>query len=78
MVVLIRCNDILSDPRAMKYVRYLQEKGIEHKFIGWDRDGKNIDLPSCGKSERNITLVVSRPLRIVLDGCGLCISSYVH
>lgn len=26
MVVLIRCNDILSDPRAMKYVRYLQEK----------------------------------------------------
>ena len=46
MVVLIRCNDILSDPRAMKYVRYLQEKGIEHKFIGWDRDGKNIDLPN--------------------------------
>ena len=44
MVILIRCNDILTDPRAMKYVRYLQENGIEHKFIGWDRDGKNPDL----------------------------------
>lgn len=41
MVVLIRCNDILSDPRAMKYVQYLQKNDIEHHFIGWDRDGKN-------------------------------------
>lgn len=46
MVVLIRCNDILSDPRAMKYAKYLQENGIEHKFIGWDRDGANPDLPN--------------------------------
>lgn len=30
----------------MKYVRYLQEKGIEHKFIGWDREGKNPVLPN--------------------------------
>ena len=44
MVILIRCNDISTDPRAMKYVRYLQENGIEHKLIGWDRDGKNPDL----------------------------------
>ena len=43
MVVLIRCNDIQSDPRAMKYVRYLQERCIEHRLIGWDRDGKNPD-----------------------------------
>lgn len=41
MVILIRCNDIVSDPRAMKYVRFLQEKGIEHRLIGWDRDGTN-------------------------------------
>lgn len=41
MVILIRCNDIVSDPRAMKYVKYLQEKGIGYKLIGWDRDGKN-------------------------------------
>lgn len=41
MVILIRCNDILSDPRAMKYVKYLQENNIEHYLIGWDRDGRN-------------------------------------
>lgn len=46
MIVLVRCNDIISDPRAMKYVRYLQEKGIEHKLIGWDRDGKKDRLPN--------------------------------
>lgn len=46
MVILIRCNDILSDPRAMKYVRYLQENGVEHKVIGWDRDRKNPELVS--------------------------------
>lgn len=45
MVILIRCNDILSDPRAMKYVRYLQENNIEHKFIGWNRDEKKRMLP---------------------------------
>ena len=39
MVILIRCNDIVSDPRAMKYVKFLQEKEIEHCLIGWDRDG---------------------------------------
>ena len=44
MVILIRCNDILTDPRAMKYVKYLQENDIEHKLIGWDRDGKNPEL----------------------------------
>lgn len=43
MVILIRCNDIVSDPRAMKYVRFLQEKGIEHRLIGWDRDGSKPD-----------------------------------
>lgn len=41
MVILIRCNDIITDPRAMKYVKYLQENDIEHTFIGWDRDGVN-------------------------------------
>lgn len=44
MVILIRCNDILSDPRAMKYVKYLQENDIEHFLIGWDRDGKSPDI----------------------------------
>lgn len=47
MVILIRCNDIFSDPRAVKYVKFLQEKGIEHKLIGWDRDGNNVDEPNA-------------------------------
>lgn len=46
MVILIRCNDIVSDPRAMKYVKFLQERGIEHALIGWNRDGKDVDLPN--------------------------------
>ena len=45
MVILIRCNDILSDPRAMKYVKYLQENDIEHFLIGWDRDCNNTSIP---------------------------------
>lgn len=39
MVILIRCNDIVSDPRAMKYLRFMESEGIEHKRIAWDRDG---------------------------------------
>lgn len=45
MVIIIRCNDFVSDPRAMKYVRFLQEKGVEYRLIGWDRDGKRADIP---------------------------------
>ena len=43
MVILIRCNDIVSDPRAMKYVRYLEETRQDYILIGWDRDGKMKD-----------------------------------
>lgn len=43
MIILIRCNDIVSDPRAMKYVEYLRENKIEQKLIGWDRDGVVVD-----------------------------------
>lgn len=37
-IYIIRCNDISSDPRAMKYVKYLEEKKEDFKLIGWDRD----------------------------------------
>lgn len=47
MVILIRCNDIVSDPRAMKYVRFLKEKGIDYSLIGWDRDGTNENIPNA-------------------------------
>lgn len=40
MVYIIRCNDIVSDPRAMKYVHYLRKTGHDFKLIGWDRDNK--------------------------------------
>lgn len=43
MVVLIRCNDVISDPRAMKYVKYLEDNHQEYVFIGWDREGKMED-----------------------------------
>lgn len=39
MVVIIRSNDIFSDPRAMKYVTYLQNRKIPYVLIGWDREG---------------------------------------
>lgn len=47
MVIVIRCNDIVSDPRAMKYVRFLQAHRIEHRLIGWDRDGTNVNIPNA-------------------------------
>jgi len=40
MVVVIRSNDVFSDPRAMKYVTYLQNNKIPYILIGWDREGK--------------------------------------
>ena len=40
MVVLIRCNDVVSDTRAAKYIKYLEETNQEYFVIGWDRDGK--------------------------------------
>lgn len=43
MVFLIRSNDIVSDPRAMKYVNFLCEERIDHILIGWDREGKMKD-----------------------------------
>ena len=43
MVVLIRCNDILTDPRATKYVNFMKREGVEYIKIGWDRDGKALN-----------------------------------
>lgn len=38
MLVIIRCLNIKSDPRVMKYVRYLDENNLKYELIGWDRD----------------------------------------
>lgn len=45
MVVLIRCNDIVSDPRAMKYVKYLRQTRKDYLLIGWDREGNKGEQP---------------------------------
>lgn len=39
MIVLIRCNDVLSDTRAAKYIKYLQDTNQDFRLIGWDRSG---------------------------------------
>lgn len=45
MIVLIRCNDIVSDSRAKKYLAFYQEKGIDYKVIAWNRLGTGTPLP---------------------------------
>lgn len=37
MIVLVRCNDIVSDTRAAKYIKYLDDTKQEYYIIGWDR-----------------------------------------
>ena len=47
MIVLIRCNDIISDSRTKKYVDFLDKKGVEYKIIAWDRIGNSERLPNA-------------------------------
>ena len=47
MIVLIRCNDIVSDSRAMKYVDFLTRKQVDFKTIAWDRMGNSKQLPNA-------------------------------
>lgn len=44
MIVLIRCNNIVSDPRVEKYIRYYINNKINYKVIGWNRLGENINV----------------------------------
>lgn len=57
MVVLIRCNDIVSDSRAKKYIEYYKENNIDYRVIAWDRTGQNPNQPNTiyftGKSKYN-------------------------
>jgi glycosyltransferase involved in cell wall biosynthesis len=57
MVVLVRCNDIVSDSRAKKYIEYYKENNIEYRIIAWDRTGQNPNQPNTiyytGKSKYN-------------------------
>jgi len=45
MVILIRSNSIVSDPRVEKYIRYYKENNIKHRIIGWDRLNEQLVFP---------------------------------
>ena len=47
MIVFIRCNDIISDSRARKYLDFYDKNGIEHRIIAWDRLGNSQPLPNA-------------------------------
>ena len=46
MIVLIRCNDIISDSRTKKYLDFLVRKQADYKIIAWDRLGNSEKLPN--------------------------------
>lgn len=45
MIVIIRCNDIVSDSRVKKYIDFYKRQGINYKIIAWDRIGGGNKLP---------------------------------
>lgn len=44
MVIIIRSNDIVSDPRVKKYIQFLESTNKPYKLIGWDRDNVLRDI----------------------------------
>lgn len=42
MIVLIRCNRIITDPRVEKYLQYYITNNINYRIVGWDRLGENL------------------------------------
>ena len=46
MIVLIRCNDIVSDSRTKKYLDFYKQHHVEYKIIAWDRLGNSEKLPN--------------------------------
>ena len=47
MLVFIRCNDIISDSRAKKYLDFLDRKKVDYKIIAWDRLGNSSRLSNA-------------------------------
>lgn len=46
MIVLIRCNDIISDSRAKKYLEFYKKNHLDYHIIAWDRLGNSERLPN--------------------------------
>jgi hypothetical protein len=47
MIVFIRCNDIISDSRAKKYLDFLNREHVDYRIIAWDRLGNSVKLPNA-------------------------------
>lgn len=47
MIVIIRCNDIVSDSRAMKYIDFYERKGLDYRIIAWDRTGSGAQVKNA-------------------------------
>lgn len=41
MVVILRANDMQTDPRVQKYINALDETCTSYFLVGWDREGNN-------------------------------------
>lgn len=44
MIIFIRCNDIVSDSRAKKYLDFLNREKVDYRIIAWDRLGNSAKL----------------------------------
>ena len=42
MIILIRSNSIVSDPRVEKYIRFYKDNNIKHRVLGWNRLNEKI------------------------------------
>lgn len=69
MIVLIRSNSIVGDPRVEKYINFLQLEGIKYKVIGWNRCGEDLNIENviffnkkCGYAIGGIKAVYNRLL----------------
>lgn len=44
MILIIRSNAIVSDPRVSKYIDYLDKENLDYHILGWNRKNENIQL----------------------------------
>lgn len=42
MVIILRSNDLETEPRVQKYVNFLEQKKIKYLLVGWNREKKNL------------------------------------
>lgn len=70
MVLFLRCNEVVFDSRAMKYLKFYNDNNIPYRIIGWDRQGNAKGTPEnsiyfqrkAGFNVGGITAVINRIL----------------